>query len=135
MNLDRHAAIDAAIVNAAKDIKVLSRLSWPAETMERFLAGWHRGNPSLPAVTYPEPHDLADAVKNLSRSVARAEKLDDPIANYLTATGQSYLTLCELLTHAGTPAMLNASRLLYGLPGDPLSDGRLNNLEAAPPFS
>ena len=35
--LERLARIDQRIVAAAKDIKVLSRLSWPAEVRIRFL--------------------------------------------------------------------------------------------------
>jgi len=134
LNLGQHKALDRAIVSAAKDIKVLSRLSWPAGKMEQFLAGWRRGNPALPDVTYPPADDLADAVRVLSDTVQALERLDDPIANYLRATAGSYLTLCDLLAKAGTPAMVEASRSLYGFPGDPLSDGRVNNLQAARHF-
>ena len=134
MNLEQHVELDGAIVSAAKDIKVLSRLSWPAETMQRFLAGWRRGNPSLPDITYPGAGDLADAVRRLSNAVQALERFDDPIANYLCATARSYLTLCDLLANAGTPAMLDASRSLYGVPGDSLSDGQVNNLDAARHF-
>jgi len=126
--------IESVSIITAKDVKVLSRLSWPAETMEQFLAGWRRGNPSLPEVTYPGADDLAGAVQSLSESVRALEVFEDPIANYLRATAQSYLTLCELLANAGTPAMLDASRSLYGVPGDSLSDGQVNNLEAAQHF-
>lgn len=40
MNIDEHKKIDAQIVNAAKNVKVLSLLSWPTDVMETFLAGW-----------------------------------------------------------------------------------------------
>lgn len=134
MNLDRHRVFDATIVAAAKDIKVLSRLSWPAETMETFLAGWQRGKPALPEVDYPDASDLDDSVVALRAAVDGLKGLDDPLANYLRATAESYLTLCDLLAKVGTQQMLAPSRALYGMPGDALSDGRVNNLEAARHF-
>lgn len=134
MNLEKHVELDNVIVSAASDIKVLSRLSWPAETMNEFLAHWKRGNPKLPEVTYPGTDDLTESVQALSAAVKSLKAFDDPIADYLRQTARSYLTLCELLDKAGTAAMLEASRVLYGMPGDLLSDGRVNNLEAARHF-
>ncbi len=134
MNLDRHAELDSAIVSAAKDIKVLSRLSWPTDTMASFLADWKRGQPRLPEVTYPGVEDLEEPCRMLEAAANALDPFDDPIADYLASTARSYLTLCELLAAAGSSAMVNASRSLYGLPGDRLSDGRVNNLEAARHF-
>lgn len=126
--------IDGAIVAAAKDIKVLSRLTWPAETMETFLAGWHRGNAGLPDVEYPDTDDLADAVGALGNAAEALEDAEDPIGRYLFHTARSYLTLCDLLDKAGTAAMLEPSRQLYGMPGDSISEGSVDNLEAARHF-
>ena len=134
MNLDRHIEQDKAIVAAARNIKVLSRLSWPPETMAKFLAGWRRGKPALPEVTYAAADDLADAARSLDKASRKLDSFDDPIADYLNDTARSYLTLCDLLAKAGTPAMVDASRTLYGMPGDPLSAGSVDNLQAARHF-
>ncbi len=134
MKLDKHIELDHAIVDAAKGIKVLSRLSWPAETMSSFLGDWERGKPRLPKVDYPGADDLDAPARSLARSAKTLENFDDPIADYLRKTAHSYLLLCELLSNVGTKAMVDASRSLYGSPDDPLSDGKVSNLEAAKYF-
>lgn len=131
MNLDRHSKIDQEIVDAAKGIKVLSRLSWPAETMNGFLSDWHRGKPRLPQIEYPDTGDLDAPSRQLAAAAKKLDSFDDPIADYLHETANSYVVLCELLSSAGTRAMVHSSRQLYGSPGDPLSDGSVTNLDAA----
>lgn len=131
MDLERHRRVDAAIVDAAKNIRVLSRLSWPAETMARFLDDWKSGTARLPHVEYPHIDDLADSTRALTNAVASLRDMDDPVADYLRSTARSYVDLCRLLAHAGDHSMLEISRRLYGAPGDLLSDGSVNNLDAA----
>jgi hypothetical protein len=46
--LQQIAAADARLVEAAKDVKVLSYLAWPARLAEEFLAHWRAGDPRLP---------------------------------------------------------------------------------------
>lgn len=134
MKLDHHIRLDEAIVDATKRIKVLTLLSWPAETMTSFLDAWRRGQPKLPRVEYPSTNQLTESVSTLDKTVQTLQSYDDPIADYLRETAQSYLTLCTLLDAAGTKDMLAPSRELYGLPGDPLSDGKVDNLQAARHF-
>lgn len=131
MNLEKHIEIDHAIVNAAKDIKVLSRLTWPAETMDAFLENFERGKFKLPEVSYATDEDLDQQARSLDASVKALDSLDDPIAEYLRLTATSYLTLCELLSAIGTPRVLEFSRTLYGMPGDLLSEGTVTNLDVA----
>ncbi len=134
MNLEPHIAIDRDIVAAAKNIKVLSALSWPVGTMEQFLDGWHRKQPELPSVDYPACNDLDTPMQVFKNAEQQAARLDDPIGDFLRDTARSYLTLCELLQCTGSKAIVPHSRSLYGAPGDPLSDGSVNNLEAAQHF-
>ena len=134
MNTDAHRKIDDQIVDAAKNIKILSRLSWPAEKMTHFLDGWHKGNPTLPEVDYATADDLMEPIKQLSRAEKTLRSLDDPIATYLRNTAQSYLTLCELLQSVGTSKITDLSRSLYGSPTNKLADGRVTNLDAARHF-
>jgi hypothetical protein len=60
--------IDSAIVAAAKDIKVLTRLSRPAKVKQKFLDDWRRGNPQLPEVDYRIGEDLQVAAKSLQKA-------------------------------------------------------------------
>ncbi len=99
--------------------------------MEVFLAGWHAGNPALPVVEYPPIDDLDGSARGLEDACRSLNCLTDPIAEFLARTAESYLLLCELLKHVGRPDVLQFSRQLYGLPGDVLSEGSVNNLEAA----
>ena len=126
--------IDSAIVAAAKDIKVLTRLSWPAKVKRTFLDNWRRGNPQLPQVEYAIGEDLSVAAKSLQKAKQNLTPFDHPLASYLYKTADSYQTLCHLLERAGTKDMLEPSRKLYGAPGDLLADGQRSNLEAAHHF-
>lgn len=126
-------SVDAAIVAASKDIKVLSRLSWPADVMQNFLAAWDRGQPRLPTVEYNrQPLTVSQSL--LRDALESLQPAQGPLADYLRATANSYLTLCSLLGAVGTPAMTDHSRRLYGSPGDPISSGHINNLDAAEHF-
>lgn len=134
MKIASYADIDAQVVNASKNIKVLSRLSWPAGVMTRFLDGWRRGNPALPEVEYDVGDDLVETIQVLSGIQKELQAYDDPIADYISKTAASYTTLCELLQSVGTNAFTEFSRTLYGSPGDLLADGSVNNLDAARHF-
>lgn len=134
MTIEKLAAIDEKIVNAAKNIKILSRLSWPADKMTSFLADWKRGKPRLPKIEYAKPRDLVEPAKALASAARKLQSLDDPIANYLRETALSYLTLCDLLQAVGTNEITKFSRALYGSPGDSVADGNVNNLDAARHF-
>ena len=52
-DLERFVTLDARLVKAAKEIKILSRLTWPDETRRAFLGGWEAGSPRLPSVSPP----------------------------------------------------------------------------------
>ena len=134
MNIAEHKAIDAQIVESARNIKVLSRLSWPVGVMESFLVGWRAGKPELPSIEYAKSDDLDEPARGLERAVQSLRSLDDPLADYLRSTAESYIVLCDLLKHVGTPEVLRFSRDLYGAPRDVLSVGSVNNLEAAEYF-
>ncbi len=134
LNIDEHQKIDARIVESAKNIKVLSRLSWPAGVMETFLAGWRSGKPKLPAIEYGKGDDLDEPARELDRALDSLKSLDDPLADFLRNTAESYLLLCGLLMQVGKPDVVKFSRALYGAPGDVLSEGSVNNLQAAEYF-
>lgn len=134
MNIDEHKKIDAQIVNAAKNVKVLSLLSWPTDVMETFLAGWRAGKPKLPVVEYTNTDDTDEPARALDKAISSLQSLDDPLANYLRDTTTSYRLLCDLLIHTGKPEIRKSSSALYGEPRDLLSKGSVSNLDAADYF-
>ena len=131
--LERLSRIDQRIVAAAKDIKVLSRLSWPAEVRIRFLEDFAAGNPVLPSIEY-QANDLDGTISDLAAICRELEGDDNPLSEFLFNTASSYVDLCRLLQNAGTHDMLEHSLALYGGPRDPLSGGHLHSLEAAEHF-
>lgn len=133
-HLEQLKVIDKSIVDAAKNIKVLTRLSWPAEVKTAFLHNWHNGNPQMPVVDYASDNTLEAASSALGAAEKKLTHFDHPLADFLTKTANSYQTLCRLLRAVGTADMLGPSRELYGSPGAPLADGAVNNLEAAVHF-
>lgn len=113
------ADLDERLVRAARGIKVLSRLAWPAGVLERFLEGWRAGRPAL-----PEPPPVAapfEAEAAELRAIRDATDPGHPAGDWLRRTARSYLGATELLAAAGTPAFVERSRKLYGGPRDPVA--------------
>ncbi len=129
---ERLARMDAQIVKIAKDIKVLSRLSWPSECQSIFLERWHRQDPWLPEISY-QGESLAGSARALE-DIATALDPNDPLEAFLRATALSYMEVCRLLDCAGTQQASDISCSLYGRPGDSLSGGRVHNIDAARHF-
>ncbi len=129
---ERHVALDARVVAAARNIKILTRLGWPPEVRERFLERWEAGERMLPDVE-ARPARFDDEAEEL-HAVAKACDADHPLGAYVQRTAESYLTAGRMLAGAGTPAFTEASVKLYGGPGDPIAPGAMSNLEAADHF-
>nr|MCU0755750.1 flavohemoglobin expression-modulating QEGLA motif protein [Xanthomonadales bacterium] len=51
--LKHYAELDARMVQAVREIKVLTTMSWPVETQEAFLGAWSVGRIQMPEVSYP----------------------------------------------------------------------------------
>ncbi|MEZ6187944.1 MAG: flavohemoglobin expression-modulating QEGLA motif protein [Planctomycetota bacterium] len=125
------AELDARLVAAAKDVKVLKQLAWPVALKERFLSGWRAGRPVLPEVP-PVTQDLDAHVAELS-ALARPSA-EHPMAEFIARTADSYLESVRMLQVAGTPAFSELSQRIYGRPSDPVVPGGLTSLEAAEHF-
>lgn len=124
--------LDRELVHVAKDVKILSAISWPGELAERFLSGWRAGRPELPA---PPPAKLtfdAAALEALARLARPAG--EHPIARFIARTADSYLRAARMLQAAGTPDFGKRSVALYGKPTDPVAPGGVTNLAAAEHF-
>jgi len=123
---------DRKLVELARGIRVLTPLSWPADVQEPFLAAWRRGERRMPEVVYGHESQR----ERIAALEALASSLDvsHPMGRFLADTTRSYITVCWLLEHAGTPEMTEFSIELYGRPGDSLAGGRVNNVDAAQHF-
>src|SRR5947208_490291 len=53
-DIERALGLDARLVEAAKQVKVLSTLEWPDDQGAKFLAAWRRKKPKLPDVRPPK---------------------------------------------------------------------------------
>jgi uncharacterized protein (TIGR02421 family) len=131
-DLVRFADLDHRLVEAAKSIKILSNLNWPARASDEFMRGYEAGRPELPRVAYPK-FDFADNVREL-RAVAAACDPSHPIGDYIRRTAESYVTAAGMLESIGTAAFGELSAQLYGGPGDGLGVPGVTNLDAAEQF-
>ncbi len=130
--LQEIAAADARLVDAAKDVKVLSHLAWPARLADEFLARWQAGDPRLPEVPRPRfqfDHNIAEL-----RAVMDECDVDEPIGRYLLRTARSYVTAARMVERIGTPEFTDRSIELYGAPRDRIGPNEVTNLEAAELF-
>ncbi|MFT7244421.1 MAG: hypothetical protein ACI82A_001778 [Candidatus Azotimanducaceae bacterium] len=131
--LDWLANLDSRIVAASRDIKVLSRLSWPADVQSSFLTQVAAGNLVMPEPVYAAV-DLSANRAELADCMVQLANSDEPLRRFLFDTADSYHTLCLLLEGIGTPTLCTHSKTLYGSPTDAVSSGHVNNLEAAKHF-
>lgn len=116
-----HAALDARMAKAAKPIKLLSLVSWPASEQQRFLSGWAKGNPTLPCFEYPK-HDFSDARRELV-AIAAAADSEHPLGQYLIESAQGWVLAAELLENLGTRQVTDLSIALFGTPDHALPGG------------
>ncbi|MFK7984554.1 MAG: flavohemoglobin expression-modulating QEGLA motif protein [Sandaracinaceae bacterium] len=126
---DPSTALNDRCVKAARKVRVLSSLSWPEGTVQAFLEGWRRGQPTLPEVP-PLDRDLDETCQAL-RAVARDADPDDPVEAHIARTAQSYAVAGEMLQHAGTSGFTDRSVALYGSPRQRLAGSTLTHHEAA----
>ena len=130
--LVRYADLDRRLVEAARPIKVLGNLNWPARVYDEFARRFKAGRPSLPRVEYPKL-DFSDNVRELL-AVAAACDRSHPVGDYVRRTAESYVTAARMLQSLGTAAFTELSAELYGRPVDGVGVPGLTNLEAAQHF-
>ncbi len=117
------------LVSAAKRIKILSAISWPAETADEVLTHWEKGTRVIPEIRKPKP--LSKRVTRKLEAVIERSDRSDPIQRYLAYTALSYRRTADLLVHAGTPDFHRLSREIYGGPGGRLAGAKLTHREVA----
>ena len=131
-DIAHHAALDARMVKAARGIRLLHLVSWPASLQEPFLEAWRRGQPRLPQVEYA-PQDFSGARRELESIAAEADDAH-PLGRYIAASARNWSVAAELLDALGTPAVMAHSIRLFGRPDEPLPGNGPSTREAARHF-
>jgi uncharacterized protein (TIGR02421 family) len=128
----KFAALDARMVRAARGLKLLNLVSWPAHVQETFLSQWRSGNAALPRHDYPR-HDFAESRRELEAVAAEADPAH-PLGRYLHETAQAWAIAAQLLESLGTPRVGELSKQLFGRPDEPLPGAGPSTREAARHF-
>ena len=131
-DIAHYAALDARMVKAARPLRILSLMSWPASFQQPFLDSWHAGNPQLPVVEYPK-HDFSDARRELA-AVAEEADATHPLGIYLRESALSWETAARMLEALGTPEVTTHAIALYGRPEEKLPGDGPTTREAARHF-
>lgn len=132
--LQELAALDRRLVQAAKPIKLLSAVSWPARAQAEFLERWRHGRVHLPQIDYPRAdysgtRDEIEAVQEAAHTFG-----DHPVADYIWRTAESLDIATRLLDALGTEEVAEHSIRLFGKPGDELPGSEVHNIDAARHF-
>ena len=114
MDESKIAALDAALATAAKNVRVLNWLTWPADSEERFLKGWRAGKPELPQSRL-RPRSLGDEIAKLDAIAAQC-RVEDPVEKFLHDTARSYADAARMLGVIGSVDFTRYSTILYGRP-------------------
>ena len=130
--LERHAALDARLVAAVKDIRLLESVSWPARAQDEFLAAWRIGRIRMPKIEYAR-HDFS-AVRAELEAVTQGADPEHPVGRYLIQTAESWRIATRLLDAVGTHRVTAYSTRLFGRPVEMLPGDGPTNLEAAQHF-
>ncbi|WP_313458690.1 flavohemoglobin expression-modulating QEGLA motif protein [Stenotrophomonas sp.] len=127
-----HTQLDAQLVEAVGDIKLLGLTSWPAALQAPFLASVARGQPVLPQVDYPKL-DFGETRQALAKISDRCDP-SHPLGQYVQRSAQSWDLAAGLLESLGTAAVDGYSVQLYGAPEQPLPGHGPSTREAARHF-
>ena len=120
-DIAHHAALDARMTKAAREIRLLSLVSWPASEQQQFLADHAQGRAKLPAYVYPNHDFSAERVE--FEAIAAAADPAHPLGIYLIESAQSWSLAAELLESLGTRKVTELSIALFGKPDSTLPGG------------
>lgn len=118
------------LYQATKSIRILTHVAWPQSHREKFLK---RRAYRLPAIQYP-----AFDGSETRAQLAKARRLihdDSEIDRWLARTADRIESASRLVEACGTPGFLQYSRELYGVPTQPIRDGKSTTLELANRFN
>jgi uncharacterized protein (TIGR02421 family) len=123
---DRWREVAELLGRAAKPMRVLSTLGWPAQEREAFLAS---GGSRMPTPEYepPDPTSPLEAVAAARSRLHPGSVVDDWLGREADAVESTALMLAAI----GTPAFTEHSAALYGVPTRPLRGDPTTPLDLA----
>ena len=127
-----HAALDARMLKAARQLRILGLMSWPASVQGPFLEAWNAGRKQLPQVEYPR-HDFSEVRRELA-AVREAADAQHPLGAYLAESAHDWDVAARMLEALGTPAVTAHSVHLYGRPDEVLPGNGPSTRDAARHF-
>ncbi len=123
---DRLVHTSKLLSRAAKSLAVVRSLNWSATVRERFFS---RGAAELPRVTYrPADHS---SVHEAVAEARRRLRGDQPELAWLRRQARAIDLTASLLESVGTRRFFKLSKELYGVPSDPLLDGKSTSIDLA----
>ncbi len=131
-DIARYAALDARMVRAARPLRILGLMSWPASHQAPFLEGWRAGNPVMPRIEYPRL-DFSAERRELEAIAAEAGD-GHPLGDYLHESARSWAEAARMLEVLGSPEVTTHSIALYGRPDEALPGQGPSTREAARHF-
>ena len=120
---------DRALLAIGRRIRVLKAIDWPVALEERFLEGWRRGQPELPAPP-TQPKVLGDEIAALKALMRRIDR-GHPVGNWLYKSAWSYHVAASMLAGIGTSEFTRCSALLYGRPDTRYRSQDVTNADSA----
>lgn len=127
-----HAALDARLVEAVGDIRLLALASWPATVQAPFLDSVARGQPRLPQVDYPQLDFSAE--RRVLAGIIEACDAGHPLGRYVQQSAHSWDVAAQLLEGLGTRRVDDCSVQLFGSPEQPLPGNGPSTRDAARHF-
>ena len=131
-DIQHYAALDARMLKAARGLRILTLMSWPASLQQPFLDSWNAGKPVLPQVDYPKL-DFSDARRELD-AIASEVDTTHPLGQDLCESAHTWSMAARMLEVLGTPEVSTLSIALYGQPDEPLPGDGPTTREAAQHF-
>jgi uncharacterized protein (TIGR02421 family) len=123
---DRYREVARMLYEAARPLRVLAAIRWPATVRDEFLAG---GGERLPEVSYPEfdAGPCLEAVYAARRSIFPGSMIDD----WFNEQAEDLEATALMLASIGTPAFHAYARNVYGAPTQPLRYDPITPLDLA----
>ena len=120
--------LTSRLYQASKEIRILTNISWPAETRKTF---FKHNEQRLPEPTYPhfEPSNVIQQIASI-----QAELGDSVVDKWLSRQANNIANSALMMSSVGTEQFYKYSRELYGAPSDPLTDGMSTSLSLAQQF-
>ncbi len=109
------ASLSRQVNETARDIHILSQLTWPSRIRAEFLKTWRAGEPRLPRVE-PRFSDFSAQRSRLAELAKGAAAAAHPAFAVVAQTAGSYIDAIDLLAAQGTPAFTELSQRIYGSP-------------------